>query len=287
MNWFIFALLAALFFSSQRIIARFLLRKQGNPIAFTICHHIIAGVVLIPTFFFFDFNFPTQSKTWWFYAIATLFYTFGDIYTYKAIKELSVSTWQILTQVRHIFVLFGGFLLYTESLDAIKIMGITMIIIGAIITMYQKVTLSVKGYSWIGVLFTVIAAFFVASGSLVDKTIIQDFSMPLYVSLNLISISVVATVYLLMKKETRSIYKEYKLHGYWIIFAALFFGMYKLFLILAINIGEVSRVIPVSQAALIFTVIAGIIFLKEYERLPQKVIGVIIMIAGILSLYLI
>lgn len=283
MNWFILSLIAALFFSCQRIAARFLLRKQGDPISFTIIHNLIAGLILSPIFFFVDLHLPAMPKTWILYICAVFFYGVGDVYTYKAIKELSISTWQIITQVRHIFVLLGGFLVYAEPLTSLKILGIFLIILGAIVALYhkerKKMNLSV------GVFFTILAAFLISAGVLVDKTIIQDFSMPLYVSLNLMTISMGGIIYFAFNNKMKCIINEFKIQKYGLIFTAILFGLHKIFLILAINNGEVSRVIPISQAALIFTVIAGILFLKEYERMLQKIIGVIIMILGIGALY--
>ena len=283
MEWFILALIAALFFSSQRIAVRFLLRKQGDPVAFTIGHNLLAGVTLIPIFFFFDLHLPTNPKTWLLYIVAVFFYGIGDVYTYKAIKELSVSTWQIITQVRHIFVLLGGLLVYSEPLTSLKILGILLIIIGAFVTLYHKERRKIDLSA--GIFFTVLAAFLISAGILTDKTIIKDFSMPFYVSLNLMTISVGGAIYLSFKNKTRDIIHEFKIQKHGLVLTAILFGLHKFFLILAINAGEVSRVVPVSQAALIFTVISGVLFLKEYERLSQKIIGIIIMILGVVALY--
>ncbi|MBU1975363.1 MAG: DMT family transporter [Nanoarchaeota archaeon] len=284
MNWFILAILAAVFFSAQRIVARLLLRKQGNPIAFTVCHNLIAGAVIIPAFFFFDFHLPVHAKTWLLYLVAVFFYGVGDVYTYKAIQNLSVSTWQIITQVRHIFTLLGGFLIYSEPLAAVKILGIVLIITGAFVTLYNKREKTKLNWS-VGIFFTVLAAFLISAGIITDKTIIHDFSMPVYVSLNLITISVGGFLYLGIKGKTKSIVQELKMQRYGLLLAGILFGIHKFILILAIKLGEVSRVIPVSQAALIFTVIAGVLFLKENERLPQKVIGIAIIALGVISMY--
>ncbi len=282
MNWFILALIAALFFSSQRIAVRFLLRKQGDPVAFTIGHNLLAGLTLVPIFLFFDLHLPTNPKTWLLYVVAVFFYGLGDVYTYKAIKELSVSTWQIITQVRHIFVLLGGLIVYSEPLTSLKILGILLIIVGAFVTLYHKER---KIYFSVGIFFTILAAFLISAGILTDKTIIKDFSMPLYVSLNLMTISVGGAIYLSFRNKTKDIIDEFKIQKHGLVLTAILFGLHKFFLILAINAGEVSRVVPVSQAALIFTVIASVLFLKEYERLPQKILGIIIMILGVVSLY--
>jgi len=52
-------------------------------------------------------------------------------------------------------------------------------------------------------------------------------------------------------------------------------------------VGDISKVIPVTQSSLIFGVALGIIFLREKERLPQKIVGTLIIVSGIILINII
>ena len=286
MSWFIYSLLAALFFSAQRITSRIILREKGDPIAFTMIHDFLSGVFILPLLFFFDISFPAKPTTWVFFLLATVFFTFSDSFSFNAIQNLDISTYQIINQLRHVFVLFGAFLLYNESLSFFKLLGVFLIILGAVITLYHGKKVSFNTQYKKGILFTVLAAFFVSLAFMSDKTLLQDFSFILYASLSMLGIGVLGSLYLLAIGKGKSLVKECKLQGKSIFLVALLFAGYKIFIVLSVATGELSKVIPVTQSSLVFIVLGGIVFLKEYERLWQKIIGVFVIALGVGSLYL-
>ncbi len=285
MNWFIFALLAALFFSAQRITSRIILREKGDPVAFTMLHDLLSGLFILPLLLFIDVSFPTNPSTWLFFIIATIFFTFGDVFSYKAVHTLDISTYQIINQLRHVFVLLAGFVFYNESLYLLKILGITLIIIGAVITLYHRSIVFHKQYNK-GIVFTILSALFISLALATDKTILKDFSFVLYAALSMLGSGVLGSAYLFLTGRGGSLVHECKLQGKGILLAALLFSGYKIFIVFSVASGEVSRVVPVTQSSLIFVVLGGILFLKEYNRLWQKLIGVLVISLGVASLYL-
>lgn len=286
MDWFIFALLAALALTTQKILSRRVLKNKVDTTVFTILNDSIGGLTILPAVLIFGFVLPSGSLTWILFIFSVIAYGLGDYYTFRALEEIPVSTWQILTQVRHIAVLIGGFLIFFEPITFSKVFGILMIILGAFVTLYQKYNTSKKNDLYKGALFTFISAFLFAGGFLAGKIILSDFSLALYASLNMIGVGAGGFLIMTLRGRKNHMIKEAKNIGRKAVLPGIFIGLYDIFLFLSFKLGEISKAVPVTQSTLIFTVIAGIIFLKETDRLRTKIIGLLIMAAGVLGIYL-
>jgi len=275
MNWIIFAILSGLFFALARVVARVILKKQANPLAYTAIHDFIAGLILLPLLFF-GFHFPEKSITWLYFFGIILFAFVSDWLSFLALKKINVSVYQIAMQIRHIFVLFGGFLFFSEQLNLSKIIGVVVIILGVLIMLYEKGKIHWSG----GVLLTFLSTFFAFIAFLFVKFTILDFSETAAASFELISIGFLAFSFLGF--SVKKIKKEIQLNKIGIIISGVLFGFFELFLFLALKTGEISKVIPVTQISLVFGVLIGIFYLKEKERLFQKLVGMLIIIVGII-----
>ncbi|MFA6486040.1 MAG: EamA family transporter [Candidatus Magasanikbacteria bacterium] len=274
MTWLLYSLLAGLFFALSRVVARLVLREEGNPLAFTAIHDFISGLVLLPLLLA-GFHLPQHNITWLFFLGVVIFAFLSDWLTFIALKKINVSVYQITNQVRHIFVLVGGLLLFSEAVTQYKIVAVILIIVGVIVMLYEKAKIHWSVGIWITIFSTlcaVIAFFFV-------KYAVVDFSETAMASLELLSIGLIS--FGLLGFNGKKIFNELKINKWGLIISGALFGLFELFLFFALKAGEVSKVIPVTQSALVFGVILGIGFLKERERLVQKIIGTILIILGI------
>ncbi len=275
MSWIIFSILSGLFFALARVIARLVLKKKGDPLAFTAIHDFIAGLVLIPLLFF-GFHLPEKGITWLFFGGVIIFAFLSDWLAFLVLKKLNVSTYQIVNQVRHIFVLFGGLLLFAESITSYKIFAILLIIIGVVITLYEKS----KFYWSKEILLTILGTFCAVIAFIFAKFAVADFSETALASFEFIGIGLMS--FGLLGFNSKKIVQEIKINKWGLIIAGSLFGFFELFLFMALKLGDISKVIPVTQSSLVFGVLLGIIFLKEYERIPQKILGMLFIIGGII-----
>jgi len=280
MDWFIAALLTGLFFASSRLVSKYVLRKKGNPLPYTALHDLIAGIVLIP-FFFFDFALPSEGKTWVFFGLTVFFLFLADYLVFKSIKLIDISLYQIIIQVRHIFVLIGGFILFTEGITLPKVIAIFLIMFGASVALYQKSKLHWSK----GAIFAFFQALFASLGFFTAKFALRDFSEASFASLELMGIGLLG--FLFMKLDAKKLFSEFKLNHWKLVLAAVLFGFFELFMFISLKLGDISKVIPVTQVSLVFVVFGGIVLLKEYERVYQKLAGTVLIIIGILLMYLI
>lgn len=65
------------------------------------------------------------------------------------------------------------------------------------------------------------------------------------------------------------------------------FAIFEFVFFTALAVGEASKVTPVTQSSMIFTLIGGYLFLHEKQHMLQKLIGSILIAIGIVSLYFI
>jgi drug/metabolite transporter (DMT)-like permease len=277
MTWFVLSILSGLLFALARAISRVYLKKQGNALAFTAIHDFIAGLVLLPIIFI-GFHWPTKAITWLYFAGIVVFAFLSDWLAFIALKKIDISTYQIVSQVRHFFVLISGLFLFSEVIVMNKLLAISLIIVGVIVSLYRKTKIDWNkgiGLTILSTLSAVIAFAFA-------KFAVRDFSEIMVASLELMLIGLLS--FSLMKFDIRSLSKEFKINKWGLILAGLFFGLFEMFLFYALKIGEISKVIPVTQSSLVFGVLIGIIFMGEKKNLIRKIIGMLIIVGGIILL---
>ncbi|MBU1148736.1 DMT family transporter [Patescibacteria group bacterium] len=279
MNWFTFALLAGFFFAASRVASRVLLRKHGNALAFTAIHDFMAGLFLVP-FIFSGLHWPTQSITWLYFAGIVIFAFLADWLAFVALKIIDVSLNQIINQIRHVLILVGGLIIFSEAITWAKVIAVVLIIIGVFIALFEKSKIKInKGIilSALSTLTAVIAFHFA-------KATVADFSETATASFELMLIGVLS--FGLLRFNPRKISQEIKLHKWGIVISGILFGAFEALLFFALKLGEASRVIPVTQSALIFALLAGVLFLGERSRLLQKILGTGLIVVGIIIIYI-
>lgn len=278
MSWFLLSLLAGVCFAGARVVARIALRKQGNAMAFTAVHDVIAGLVLLP-FFLLPFSLPSHNMTWLYFFGIVIFAFLSDWLAFAALKILDVSVYQIVNQVRHVFILLGGLLLFQEDITAKKIVAIVLITSGVVTAVYEK-----KRFHWNrGVMLTIASTLAAVIAFLFAKLTVRDFSEIATASFELLLIGLMSFMFL--RFDTKKIIAEFSLHRGWLILSGALFAGFEATLFFALKAGEASRVIPVTQSSLVFAVLTGMIFLHERDRLLNKILGMLIAIAGIVLLY--
>jgi len=275
MNWIILSVLAGLFFALSRVIARTVLKKQSDPLAYTAIHDFVAGLVLLPLLLF-GFHLPEKGITWVFFGLIVVFAFLCDWLTFLALKKIDISVYKVVIQIRHVLVLFGGFLFFSEALTLWKSIAVVLIISGVFIAAYKK-----QRFSWSGgVVLAMLSTFLAVIAFMFVKVVITDFSETALASLELMTIGLLAFSFLGF--NVKKIKKEMKLNAKGIILSGFLFGIFEVLLFSALKIGDISKVIPVTQVSLVFAVLMGIFFLKERERVPQKLAGMVVIIIGII-----
>lgn len=160
-----------------------------------------------------------------------------------------------------------------------KVVGVFLIVAGNLIVLWRKQKLDFSK----GLQMIILASFLFVTGSFVDKFMVTDILSPaLYKS----AIFFLASfwVFVLVPKRVARIKKELRLQKQAVIIAGGLLGLSLYFLVKGFQTGEASRVLPISSFSLIFSVLGGIFFLREKERMKQKILGAIVAFAGMFLL---
>ncbi|GEM_PF-1921976 len=280
MSWFGLALLSGLCFGSSRVVARSLLRYKGDPLLFTGIHNGIAGLLLLVIALTQGLQFPITITPWVFLLTMTLCSFLSDWLAFQSLTLIEVSISQIIDQLRNGIILVSSALLFSEPITTPKILGILLIMMGVVVTVYESAS-SVRHHRW-GLALAVASTIFAAMAGLTIKRAIGDFSSATLASFELIGTALFCMIG--SRLNIRRALNEVRLNGWGIVAAGTLFGMAELAEFMSLRFGEVSRVIPAVQSALVFGVLGGILFLGEKDRLPQKLAGTVLAVAGILLL---
>ncbi len=277
--WFALSLLSGLLFAINKLIVRSALNKETNPLAFAALHEVIAGGLLLP-FALPYITFPKTLDMWIALGIGVFGIFIADLFSFFALQHIEVSLYQILNQIRHIVILGGGYVLFTETITPIKLFSVICIAGGVFIALHHKTAKSVK----IGIIYACISTLGIAFATLFIKKTASEINPIVLASLALLVSGMLTYITILIQPNHRHItFPRHNLKA--ITIAATIFALFEYILFSALAIGEASKVAPVSQSSLIFALIGGYIFLKERNNIQRKIIGSLLIALGIVLLY--
>lgn len=279
--WFILSLVAGLTFAANRLIVRSVFTQSSNPLAFGAVHELLAGLFLLPIALFY-FSLPQSPQIWMALSAGVFLIFLTDLFAFLALRNIEASLLQIINQLRHVVILFGAFLLFTEIISFTKILATLLIILGIFIALKGKSNLMINKGTIYGVLSTICISFALLFIKMASVDVAPAFSA----SLGFI-VAGVLIYFLLLVRGERPAHFLPATHRKELFLAAGIFAVFELVLFIALAIGEASRVSPITQSSLIFTILGGYIFLNERSHMRQKIIGSAFIALGIGMMYFI
>lgn len=283
MTWLILVIASAIFGSLSRILQKVLLKeKDSEPFAFAFVFQLIlAFLFFIYAYLTKSLIFPNLSGLTFNLIIMALFYSLGNILIYNAFKIAEASEASIIFASSTVWTVVSAVIFLGEKLTRNNIIGILLVIAGLIAVNYSKSKWKFnKGH-----LFALLAAASYGIAFTNDAFIINRFvSVPAYMMLSFILSSI--AVLLFRPKLVKSVhfFLKRKVIGNLLICAVFYSGMIFTIFEAYKRGGQVSIISPISQSALMLTVGLSYFFLKEKDRLLNKVIGVILTFVGVLLL---
>lgn len=279
--WFVLSLVAGLLFAANRLIARSILAKKTNALAFGAVHELLASLLLLPVGLFF-FTLPQSGKTWLALVLMVLFIFLCDLFAFLSLRSIEASLYQIIGQLRHVVVLFGAYVMFTEVISLNKVASIVLIIFGVIVALAGKAKLKVTR----GTVYALLSTAFIALAFLCVKVVSVDVS-PVFAAALGLTVSGMLMYALFLRQSNRPATLVPTGHRAQLVAAAVIFAVFEAAMFSALALGEASKVTPVTQSSMIFTLIGGYLFLGEKEHLAQKIAGCGLIALGIGLLYLV
>ena len=279
--WFILALISGLLFAINKLIFRFALKGgKVNALTFISIHELIAGLLILP-FALRSMPYDATSYVVLLIIATTLLIFAADVLSTFALQKIEAGFYQIIGQLRHPVVLIGAAYLFDETLDLQKLIAVSLVVIGVLIALYDKNKLLKLN---IGIIQAILSTVFIAFGFLLIK-ITTRYVEP--IALGSISLTGAGLLGLMVAGSTKNLYVRHMNNNTkrLLLAAAIIFAVFEVVLYTALDIGEASKVTPVMQSSMVFTLVGGYIFLQERSNLIQKIIGSIVIILGITILY--
>jgi drug/metabolite transporter (DMT)-like permease len=274
--WIIFAALAGLASNGFNYFTRFVLKDKDDPIAFAWYYETLRFFVFA-ALAFFDFKLDVNPKAIFFLLGIGITEWISMYFYMKMHSYVHLSISAIISRTRLIWVAILAFFIVGETLKTSEYIGIIILFLGLCIVVAPKKLVSDKG-----AVYANLAAFLIA----LDVIFIR-LSLP-YASNSVINAAMSLPGMILfpifMKNPAKMISIGLK-KNLKIKTLAILINCVSVFLFaIAIRLADTGKVQAVYQGMMVFSVLAGIIFLKERENIGRKLIGTAVTLVGILLL---
>lgn len=269
----LYLILATIFDQTYKIATKKMI-KSG---ALTVLLELLASVLVLVLFPFFEIKFPTNISVYIFLGLSIIFYAVSDRLNTDVRKGIEASTFSIMKQLSTVFMTFSGFLFFKEEFIVNKFVGAILIILSNVIIFYKKGEGKLNKYVGLGIISNIcytIALF-------LDVSYSECFNLPFYVMLTL---GVPAILIIIFEKiKVSDLKNEFKRENRLpILVTAVTWSFCIVAQLRAYQLGNVSVVAPLCSLIVIINVIVGYIFLKERDNLLKKIIAAALIILGIL-----
>lgn len=287
MIWFLFSLTALLLMAIYAIVSKFILtrKEENDPIAYTII--IFLGVTLLASITYFltgikssDFELLLNRDSFLPLLVAVVCYSVGPSIYYKVLKTLEASEVTILYSFVGVYSLFIGLGLGTDSITLQKVFGAICIITSVILISWKKQGVQFSKYTF----WLFIGTLFYAAGAVADNLVVSKIGLsPLFYQILNFGLPALG-VYVLnlpsLKKLVPLVTDKINLKA--IALNSVIFFAYFLSIFYAYAYGgTASGVNLILSAEAILVVLFAILFLKERDRMAQKLSAALIVALGI------
>lgn len=268
----LYLVLATVFDQGYKVATK-KMKKSG---ALTVLLELLAAILVLILFPFFEIKFPTDIKIYLFLGLSIIFYAVSDRLNTDVRKGVEASTFSIMKQLSTVFMTFSGFLFFKEEFIVSKFIGAVLIILSNILIFYKKGEGKFNKYVGLGIISNIcytIALFLDVNNS-------ECFNLPFYV---MITLGVPAILIMIIERIKFSDLKNEfsKENRLPILVTAITWSFCIVAQLRAYQLGNVSVVAPLCALLVILNVIFGYIFLKERDNLLKKILAAGLIILGI------
>lgn len=251
-------------------------RTMKNSGAMSVLLQLVAGTIAL---FFIPFSkivFPTNMYTYLFLGLSIIFYTIQNRLATIARSRVEASTYSILKQTSTVFMVVLGFTFFKEKFIVRKFVGILLIISSNILIFYQKKSLKMNRYLYIGI----IANLSLSIALLLDVNFAQQFNLAIYIS----TILLIPAIFILIVEQIKrkDIINEYKNSPKkYLYLTSVSWTIMMITKLKSYQLGEVTVVAPLCSLTVILNVIVGYFWLNEKEGLLKKIIASILILISV------
>lgn len=279
-SWFAWSLAAGLTSALNVGASKFLVGGGLQPVVLGGVVHLSGGLLCLLALPF------TDPRAGWSAGVLLgvlgmgAVYTLGNVLYFLALRATPLSEIDLFLRTSSLWTFAGGVALLGEPLGASSGLGAGLVVASVLVLSQQ--TPSRPRFTR-AQLLALAAALTFGLGNVIDKSLSPYFGPATYSALNLL---LTGAGMLAAARPRLSELAQPALWGAWAWAVAATFALTQALLILAYQSGGgAGEVILVAQARLLLLVAAGVVLLRERDRLGRKLLAVGLMVAGISLLY--
>lgn len=270
--WFLFALIAGIFFALTSLLIRSYAKKNADAWLLSFYFSLFSAIILIP-FFIYEFQFPLTIHFFGGVVLVSVFIILYNFLTFKAAQFLSASVNSTLSKFRLLWILLAGVFIFGEHIVAKNILGMVLIIVSFLLIIdFKNWTSSRKG-----VIFVVLGTFVYSISAIILKQLAL-LSGTLSLTFFIFALPVIINALVIPNFFDRA--KKEFFNWKMLLGIAIVAVIGNLALVKALTYNALSGVYFVMSASLVLVLVGEYIFLKEQDRLIWKLVAVILAIVG-------
>lgn len=272
-------LLSLVLASITTILQKILLRQEKNdPVAFSIFFQIIIGIIFgIAVVFLGQNPLLNLNKHIFNVILAVILYGFGNVFVFKALKNIEASKFTVIFSSRALFTTLASTLLLEEGLTPKQLIGAGFIISGIIIATLKSLKYKFQKSDLIGVA----AGLFFGLANTNDRFLLQSINLYPYLLIVFLLPGVfIMTIYPKTLSKMR-VFLEKRLFAKIMILCLIYSASAVTFFAALQMATNSSQVVNINLAGIIVTVILSIIILKERTNIIKKIVGAILAFIGL------
>lgn len=289
--WFWLVVVGGFFKSAHWLLERLILRDKKESVSFAFFLQFSSVVMLAPLLLL-GLRFPKEILPYFVLLVVGAMDTLAVFLIKESIRLLEASLRTIIYQIRIFFVLIFASLFLNESLNFIKIIGSILIFSGIIVAVFRKRKVSWfrkvfnrvferEGERATGIFLTLAAALVTAVELMGFKYLLNQFAVSFTLfTVSLISVFLFLLVVPNLTKKAINLVKGEK--GKLVFLNAFLANISWVLFFWATSMTEASKTQPISQGMTVLTILGGIIFLQERERVWQKIFGGVLAVIGVI-----
>lgn len=276
--WIIYALVSSIFSGLTSILASYSskLNKVDSILITTTRTFIILILSFISTIFFGKLSQITtlSLKTIIFLILSGVSTTLLWIFYFKALDTGDVSKVTPIDKTSIVLTLILSMIFLHEKITIIKIISITLILIGTLLTVNKKTT-NEKDNKWI--LYSVLTAIFTSTTTIISKIGLNNIDSVLATFIRTAIVFIILMFIVIFKKKYVYLKDISKKSMKYVIYSGITNTLSWLFYFASLKAGETSIVFTIEKLSIVVTILLSVIFLKEKLNRKQ-IIGIIIIV---------
>jgi len=283
MEWYIVALISALFSAGAAILEKKILFKE-KALSMTFILSIFNLILSIPFFFFIDYSLISLLP------MVVLFFksilgAIAFLFVMKGIKNLEISKALPLLVLTPGLVAFFAFVILGESLKLIEIGGMVLLLAGTYVLQLrvgQGISSPLKSFIHSrGNYYILVALFLFTIASILDKALLKNFKVPLnaFFGFQHLFFAIVFAFLVVVSSRGIDLKRSFKFSGRFILILAIITIVYRYAHLYAIKLAPVALVLSIKRISVFFAVLIGGTLFRD-RSLLRRTIATAMMIAG-------